>query len=122
MSGDAAKGGGEAGGARLLRLARRELLESVLPAVEGDARHRLRLIANAMKIAAREIEVGAAAAEATENDLEAFAGQRLGTAVAGPAAARLALRDALREGRLDGDAELFRLLEAQVRRRRDLLA
>lgn len=122
MSGDNKKSGGEAGGARLLHLARRELLESVLPAVEGDARYRLRLIANAMKVAAREIEAGAAAAEATANDLEAFAGQRLGTAAGGPAAARLAIRDALRDGRLDADAELFRLLEAQVRRRRDLLS
>ena len=53
MSAGQRKGGGEADGLRLLRLARRELLDNVLPTLEGDARYRARLIANAMKIAAR---------------------------------------------------------------------
>lgn len=116
------RGGGEAGGARLLLLARRELLDNVLPNLEGEPRYRARLIANAMHIAAREIEGGAESATASAADLQAFTTDVLGMPAETLEAARASLRDALREGRLDGNAELFRLLEEVTRRRRDLLA
>ena len=52
------KRGGEPDGVRLLTLARRELLDNLLPLLEGDVRYRARLIANAMKIAACELQSG----------------------------------------------------------------
>lgn len=118
MSGGERKAGGEAGGARLLRLARRELLDGVLPALDGDERYRARLIANAMKIVARELESGAAFAEATARDVETFASSALGET---PADGPKAIRDALRGGHLDASPDLHELLRRLTERRRGLL-
>lgn len=121
MSDTTEKGGGEADGARLLRLARRELLDVVLPALGGDERYRARLIANAMKIAARELESGAAFAERTAGEAGAFAEANLGTKSAASQEAMTAIRDALRSGGLDGSPALYRLLNDLTQRRRTLL-
>jgi hypothetical protein len=121
MSAGQSKGGGEADGVRLLQLARRELLDNVLPALEGDARYRARLIANAMKIAAQEMALGAGDAAATAGALEAFAAALGDAPAAGPQEAGKAIRDALRRGVLDGSPELYDLLKGMTRRRRALL-
>lgn len=83
------QGGGESGGARLLELARREL-EELLPQLSGHQRYRLRLVINAMKIAAHELDGQAADATSPVD-------------VPGTVAA-------LRAGRLDGRPELHALL------------
>ncbi|WP_193369245.1 DUF6285 domain-containing protein [Pelagibius marinus] len=121
MSAGQGKGGGEADGVRLLHLARRELLDVVLPTLEGDARYRARLIANAMKIAAQEMDLGAGNAAATAGELEAFAAGLDGAPADGPQGPREAIRDALRSGEVDGNADLFALLERMTGRRRALL-
>ncbi|MEQ8357001.1 MAG: DUF6285 domain-containing protein [Kiloniellaceae bacterium] len=116
--------GGEPKGARLLALARQELLEAVLPALSGDARYRARLIANAMKIAVQELESAAAMTEATAVDLAAFAqSAEIPTAAGGDGSAdpETALRDALRGGSLDASEDLHNLLAVLNRRRRDVL-
>ena len=100
--------GGEPDAARLLDLARAELLNEILPNLEGDARYRVRLIANALKIAAHELAAGAADQAETARDLAAFAPDT-------------ALRDALRAGALDGDPDLHALLVRLTERRRAAL-
>ena len=111
--------GGEPDGARLLDLARRELLEVLLPQLEGDARYRARLIANALKIAGHELRDGPTAREETASDLQSFAETAL------PAAEGVGDRDlarilaaALRAGRLDGHQDLYDLLCRLTERRR----
>jgi hypothetical protein len=103
--------GGEPDAARLLDLARAELLNEILPNLDGDARYRARLIANALKIAAHELESGAAGAAATARDLAALSG------TGSPAS----LREALRAGTLDGDPDLHALLVRLTDRRRAVL-
>ena len=115
------KGGGEAGGARLLHLARRELLDVVLPALGGDERYRARLIANAMKIAGQEFDSGAVFAEETARETSAFADAELGGKAAELRENRQRIREALRAGELDANPALFELLDSFTRRRRALL-
>ena len=117
--------GGEADGARLLNLARRELLQEVLPQLSGDARYRARLIANAMKIAAQELVVGAEQDEEVERLLQDFA---LSAVVEvpdrrpdGAAATQAAICAALRAGTLDGDSALYGLLAGLSDRRLAML-
>ncbi|MGF1594883.1 MAG: DUF6285 domain-containing protein [Kiloniellaceae bacterium] len=93
--------GGEADAARLLELARRELLEGLVPALEGDARYRARLIANALKIAAAGLREEAEGSAAAARDLAAFAAR---------SAPEEGLTAAIRAGRLDGEPELYALL------------
>lgn len=113
--------GGEPDGRRLLDLARAELLAALLPELDGEARYRARLIANAMKIAANEL-AAAPPREAAADRLRGFTERALGSAAAGPADDGLtALRDALRSGALDGDAALHELLVQLTAGRRDLL-
>lgn len=121
MSAGQRKGGGEADGVRLLHLARRELLDNVLPTLEGDARYRARLVANAMKIAAQEMALGAGDAAATAGELEAFAAGSGGAPAGSPQEVREAIRDALRSGDLDGSPGLYDLLKRITARRRALL-
>lgn len=114
---------GEPDARRLLELARREVLEEVLPQVEGEARYRLRLVANALKIAQRELTAGAQAAEAEAAGLADFARRRgLAPGQGGPEETPDAgLISALRSGELDGDAELYSLLAQITRSRMDQL-
>lgn len=100
--------GGEPDASRLLELARAELLNELLPQLEGSSRYRARLIANALQIARRDLE-------AAGDEEEAGLLRKL-TEVAAPALARsglpagTALRDALRQGALDGDRQVYDLL------------
>ena len=106
--------GGEPAGARLLELARRELLESLLPQLQGAARYRARLVANAMKIAASELQSGPADRAAVAHRLRGLAAAALpggaDVAVLDDAEVAAALCAALRAGRLDGQRELHDLL------------
>ena len=113
--------GGEPAAQRLLELARRELLESLLPQLQGDARYRARLIANAMKIAAREVEAGAAVDAETRRLLQEIAG-RSGASLesSSEAALQALLAETIRAGRLDGDAALFEVLSRLTDWRRSL--
>ena len=106
--------GGEPDAARLLDLARAELLNEILPNLEGDARYRVRLIANALKIAAHELAAGAADQAETARDLAAMSGT-------GAADAEPSLTDALRSGALDGDPDLHALLVRLTARRQAAL-
>ena len=113
--------GGEADARRLLELARRELLENLLPQLDGAARYRARLIANALKIAAGDVETGAAMDAAARAGLLAVAGSLAGGAAAGSdtdTALEAALAAAIRAGRLDGDAALFQALSRLTEGRR----
>ena len=101
---------GQPDGARLLGLAREELLNDILPQLDGNARYRARLIANALKIAALELAQGSDPGDAAAPAL-ADAGLPSGTS----------LRDALRQGGLDGDERLYEILVAQTTARRRLL-
>lgn len=120
---DGGSRGGEPGGARLLALARRELLDVLLPQLQGEARYRARLIANALRLAAAELD-----GEPLER-LEALQRlQGLATAVGGTEVSALsgrelevALAAALRGGRLDGHQAFYQLLcELTEMRRRPL--
>ena len=79
-----------------------------MPDADGEARYRLRLIANAMKIAVLELEAGPLETTVRNDELRAFAGSASGN-----------LRDAIRTGKLDGNAQLYvRLTELTAQRRR----
>lgn len=108
---DETRAGGEPDGARLLELARHELLETLVPLLEGDARYRARLIANALKIAGHELGAGTRARAATARALQAYAEIELPAAV-GLEDTQLPrmIAAAIRAGRLDGQAELHNLL------------
>ena len=116
--------GGQPDGVRLLELARSELLQVLLPELNGDASYRARLIANAMKIAAGELAAGQVSGAERSDEIAEFAQSVLGQARApgeGAEAAESVIRDALRSGALDGDAALYGLLVKYARRRREIL-
>jgi hypothetical protein len=117
--------GGEPGGARLLELARRELLEDLLPQLQGEGRYRARLVANAMKIAARELNGGPAGRTAGTHRLRGLAAAALpggvDLAALGEAEVAVALCAALRSGRLDGQRELYDLLVTLTGERREAI-
>lgn len=114
--------GGQPDGKRLLDLARAELLEGLLPELDGDARYRARLIANALRIAANELAAAPRRDDAAAERLRAFAESVLGAAVAGPGGdVAGALRNALRSGALDGNPALHELLVGLTEARRALL-
>lgn len=112
--------GGQPDGKRLLELARADLLNEILPRLEGDARYRARLIANAMKIAAREIAAGAATG--SEEDASRRSTEALTRALADCGLPpESSLRDALRQGAVDGNAALYEALVGLTEARRKLL-
>jgi len=117
--------GGEPGGARLLELARRELLEDLLPQLQGEGRYRARLVANAMKIAARELDGRTAGRPAGTHRLRGLAAAALpggvDLAALGEAELAAALCAALRSGRLDGQRELYDLLITLTDKRRETI-
>ena len=116
--------GGEADSARLLELARRELLDSLLPQLEGEARYRARLIAKAMKIATNDLRDGAAEQEKATRQLRDLAAVLLpeaGPSGALPEAAVAAFAVAIRAGRLDGQRPLYDLLCRQTEARHTAL-
>lgn len=79
----------------LLDIARQTLLADIVPALSGDARFKALMIANAMAIAAREVQYGSAAEP--EN--------------------AVALVAAIRAGSHDGDTDLAQRLLALVEAR-----
>ena len=85
-------------GAELLQLARKTLLEEIVPTVPEAHRYALRMVANAIGIAARELDAGA-------GDAASFR------------AADAALADDIRSGRAACDGELLAKLRADVARR-----
>jgi len=117
--------GGEADGARLLNLARHELLEEVLPQLSGDARYRARLIANAMKIAGQELTAGRDQTEDTERLLRGFAELAIAdtpdTTTDGVLPTQKAIGAALRAGTLDGNSAFYDLLASLNERRLAML-
>lgn len=106
------------GGARLLQQARATLLQDLLPELKGDKRYLALMVANAMAIAARELEAEHEDLETQRKDLES---------VLGPAQSRdhgeavielmeKVVRD-VRSGRIDGHAEVYDALIQDVRAR-----
>ena len=67
-------------GIKLLDLARTAVLDELLPALPDDRRYTARLIANAMAIAARELEAGDAPLRADRAALEKLIGDGGGEA------------------------------------------
>lgn len=55
--------------AGLLATARQELLDTLLPEVSGALKYQVLMTANAMKIAAREIEAGASTEQRTQDNI-----------------------------------------------------
>ncbi|HEY9538415.1 MAG TPA: DUF6285 domain-containing protein, partial [Kiloniellaceae bacterium] len=114
--------GGEPAGARLLALARRELLEVLLPQLQGEARFRARLVAKALKIATHELEGGAAEEADWLPRLRDLAAASLpgGADLTAMSDSELlaAFSAGLRAGRLDGRQELYELLVKLTEERR----
>ncbi|MDP4025262.1 DUF6285 domain-containing protein [Methylobacterium sp. NEAU 140] len=90
----------EPAGAALLDAARRALLEEVVPGLTGRPRYVALMVANALGIAGREIEAGAALGEAEARALAGLSGPD-------PAAA---LVRAIRDGARDADPALHAAL------------
>jgi uncharacterized protein DUF6285 len=88
-------------GAALLDVARQALMDEIAPALTGRSRYVVLMVANAIGIAMREIEQGAASAEAWDRALETVSGDD------DPAAA---LVQAIRAGWHDADSKLYAAL------------
>lgn len=88
-------------GAALLDVARQALMDEIAPTLSGRPRYVVLMVANAIGIAMREIEQGAARAKAWNRALETVSSDD------NPAAA---LVRAIREGRHDADSELYAAL------------
>jgi Domain of unknown function (DUF6285) len=100
-------------GAVLLAIARATLLEEVLPAVPAEQVYAVRMIANAMAIAARELRAGEDGGAA-----RIFALYREAGMAAPEGDAERALASDIRAGRFDGHrAALEAVLASQVDRR-----
>jgi hypothetical protein len=101
--------------ADLLKVAQATLRETVLPQVGADARYEAAMVANALAIAARELELGPRAREAERQLLGRFQG----TPDAPLAELRARCRAELRAGTLESarEPELRRLLHEVVHAR-----
>lgn len=99
---------------RLLEQARRTLLQEVLDLLPANQRYSALMVANAMAIAARELEQGPTVAAEERAALAGFLG-----AEEGAEAARLErhLAEAIRAGRHDAAEPLHALLSASTTRR-----
>lgn len=99
---------------RLLEQARRTLLQEVLDLLPANRRYPALMVANAMAIAARELEQGPRVAAEERAALAGFLG-----AEEGAEAARLErhLAEAIRAGRHDAAEPLHALLSASTTRR-----
>ena len=91
-------------GSALLDIACRTLMEEIVPNLEGRKRFLSLMIANAMRIAAREIDGAARAAQTREQVLDLANVESNGP----EAAARLV--GAIRAGQLDADPTLYEAL------------
>lgn len=102
--------GGEADAARLLSLAQREIAEAILPGLSDDARYRMRLVLNALKIAAAELRDDG---DCQGTMLAALAALEAAPVDGGAATLETlteGLQALLRQGALDGDEALHRAL------------
>ena len=113
-------------GVRLLELAREMLLNELLPAMPSEFSYKARLAANAMAIAARELEVGREpreaerlALESVHNDYQDDLPGMSGTETLDEALQRLTWRLAaeIRAGGRDADPKIFAVLEESARLR-----
>ena len=104
--------GGEVDAEKLISLAAREIEEEVLPAVPGSGRYRLRLVLNALKIAARDLASGDSVTALKRGELAGLLPPSLSgeTASDDLATVESALRSAIRNGDHDGDSDLYRSL------------
>ena len=104
--------GGEADGARLLSLARREIEEQVLPLLSGDARYSARLVLNALTLAEAELRHdGQPDGEAGRrlSELSTFEAKAEGSESKG---IERQIQSEIRQGLRDGDAALHDALLA----------
>lgn len=104
--------GGEADGARLLSLARREIEEQVLPLLSGDARYSARLVLNALTLAEAELRQDLRAEAETGRrllELLAFEAKAEGSEFRG---VERQIQSEIRQGLRDGDAALHEALLA----------
>jgi hypothetical protein len=100
------------GGAELLAEARRLLREELAPSLEGGRRYQALMIANALGMAERELLAGDKPLEAERAALSALLGREASLSTLNAAFAA-----ALRDGRLAGDAEAYRVLLEETRAR-----
>jgi hypothetical protein len=106
--------------AELLALARETLLRELADAVPAEKRYSLLMVANAMAVAAREIEGGDRRDRDALAELHRFYGgpdEAGGTVEARRAALERRLAQDIRRGAFDGDDSLRKLLLDQVRAR-----
>lgn len=108
-------------GVQLLTLARAALLETLLPSLPKDKQFEARLVANAMAIAARELEAGRGPMDGDVDALAALFDERDGDIMAKSetreeALERLSWRAAaeIRSGRRDGQRVLYDVLLRSV--------
>ena len=104
--------GGEADGAHLLSLARREIEEQILPLLSGDARYSARLVLNALTLAEAELRHdGRAEAETGRrlSELSAFEAKAEGSGFRG---FERQIQSEIRQGLRDGDGALHEALLA----------
>ncbi len=104
--------GGEADGARLLSLARREIEEQVLPLLSGDARYSARLVLNALTLAEAELRHDHRAEAETGrrlSELSTFEAKADGSE---PQDIERQIQSEIRQGLRDGDAALHEALLA----------
>lgn len=93
----------------LLAIARQELLDTLLPEVSGALKYQVLMTANAMKIAAREIEAGAATEQQVQGDIRKLYARLLPENADN--ADEQSLADDIRQRRLPTDDErLYHLL------------
>ncbi len=96
--------------AAMAELARKTLLEAVLPHIPQEQRYQALMVANAIGIAARALEGGNAAQAAEAADYRRL----LGADGEDVAALRRRLAEAIRSGALDDDPALVALLRRRV--------
>ncbi|HIP76913.1 MAG TPA: hypothetical protein EYH07_00400 [Kiloniellaceae bacterium] len=104
--------GGEADGARLLSLARREIEEQILPLLSGDARYSARLVLNALTLAEAELRHDGrpdAGGGRRLSELSAFETKADGSERQG---VERQIQSEIRQGLRDGDAALHKALLA----------
>ena len=89
-------------GAALLEVAEQALMTEIAPALEGGKRYTALMIANAMRIVAREINVAATAARTR--------GRVLGDGPGSPDDLAMKLTQSIRAGACDGDVALHKAL------------
>lgn len=99
----------EPSGAALLDVAQKALTKEIAPTLDGDLRYTALMVASAMRIVAREIELGARCARAREGALGRVAREESEGDVTEDLVTRL-LVQAIRAGGFDADAALYRAL------------